>query len=228
VFRGIMGTTALYTLLFCILHMPLGTAMTYNISSTIWIALLSFLIFGEYNGVRVLFAILLGFIGMLLIYKPIMNLPLTYHLAGVLSGLTSAIAYLTVGRLAVYYDPRVIVLSFLVSGFIFPLLSMLIHHFGGLPADGLFIVSWKMPDLHQSIFIVIMGLAALFGQYCVTRAYGSDRAGIVSAFSYASIIFSLTIGFFLGDNLPDLVSFAGILCIVTSGITISLYKKRQQ
>src|SRR6185295_2729254 len=79
VFRGIMGTTALYTLLFCILHMPLGTAMTYNISSTIWIALLSFLIFGEYNGVRVLFAILLGFGGMLLIYKPIMHLPMGYH-----------------------------------------------------------------------------------------------------------------------------------------------------
>ena len=112
VFRGIMGTIALYTLLFCILHMPLGTAMTYNISSTIWIAVLSFLIFGEYNGVRVLFAILLGFAGMLLIYKPIMHLPLEYHLAGMLSGLTSAIAYLTVGRLAGYYDPRVIVLSF--------------------------------------------------------------------------------------------------------------------
>jgi drug/metabolite transporter (DMT)-like permease len=26
VFRGLMGTTALYTLLYCILHMPLGTA----------------------------------------------------------------------------------------------------------------------------------------------------------------------------------------------------------
>jgi drug/metabolite transporter (DMT)-like permease len=228
VFRGIMGTTALYTLLFCILHMPLGTAMTYNISSTIWIALLSFLIFGEYNGVRVLFAILLGFIGMVLIYKPIMHLPVTYHLAGVLSGLTSAIAYLTVGRLAAYYDPRVIVLSFLVSGFIFPLISMMLHHFAGVPDDGLFIISWTMPGLRQSLFILLMGLAALFGQYCVTRAYGSDRAGVVSAFSYASILFSLTIGLFLGDHLPDLVSFAGILCIVTSGIIISLYKRKQK
>src|SRR6476646_10868432 len=145
VFRGIMGTMALYTLLFCILHMPLGTAMTYNISSTIWIALLSFLIFGEYNGVRVLFAILLGFFGMILIYKPIMHLPIEYHLAGLLSGLTSAIAYLTVGRLAGYYDPRVIVLSFLVSGFLFPLLSMMLHHFGGVRDDGLFIISWKWP-----------------------------------------------------------------------------------
>src|SRR5688500_18115821 len=30
VFRGVMGTAALYTLLYCILHIPLGTAMTYS------------------------------------------------------------------------------------------------------------------------------------------------------------------------------------------------------
>jgi drug/metabolite transporter (DMT)-like permease len=200
--------------------------MTYNISSTIWIALLSFILFGEYNGVRVLFAILLGFAGMLLIYKPNMHLPIEYHLAGVVSGFTSACAYLTVGRLAGYYDPRVIVLSFLVSGFLFPLASMLIHHIGGVPEDGLFIISWKMPDLRDGIFIVMMGLAALFGQYCVTRAYGSDRAGIVSAFSYASIVYSITIGLMLGDKFPDLISLAGILCIVSSGIIISLYKRK--
>jgi len=226
VFRGIMGTCALYTLLFCILHMPLGTAMTYNISSAIWIAVLSFLLFGEYNGIRVLFAIAIGFMGMILIYKPIMHLPIEYHLAGVLSGLSSAIAYLTVGRLAGFYDPRVIVLSFLVSGFMFPLVSMMIHHLGGVPDDGLFIIAWKWPNLEQMFFILMMGLAALFGQYFVTRAYGSDRAGIVSAFSYSSIIFSLSIGLMLGDALPDWMSVAGIVCIVSSGIIISLYKRR--
>ena len=224
-FRGIMGTTALYTLLFCILHMPLGTAMTYNISSTIWIAVLSFLLFGEYNGVKVLFAIVVGFLGMLLIYKPNMHLPLGYHIAGVISGMTSAIAYLTVGRLASFYDPRVIVLSFLVSGFVFPLISMLIHHFGEVPDDGLLIISWKWPQIQEWLFILAMGLAALFGQYFVTRAYGSDRAGIVSAVSYASIIFSLSIGQLLGDPFPDIWSLAGIACIVGSGIIISLYKR---
>src|ERR1700730_5498011 len=225
VFRGLMGAIALYTLLYCILHMPLGTAMTYNISSTIWIALFSFLLFGEYNGAKVLFAIMIGFTGMLLIYKPNMHLPVEYHLAGVLSGITSAIAYLTVGRLAAYYEPRIIVLSFLLSGFLIPLLTMSLHHFWGLPADGLFITFWKWPRGREWIFILMMGLAALFGQYFVTRAYSSDKAGIVSAISYANIIFSLTIGLMLGDSFPDWISIAGILCIVSSGIMISLYKR---
>src|ERR1700754_1343758 len=95
VFRGIMGTVALYTLLYCILHLPLGTAMTYNLTSAIFIALFSFIIFKEYHGAGVFFALILGFVGMLLGYKPAMHYPWYYHLAGLISGISSSIAYIT-------------------------------------------------------------------------------------------------------------------------------------
>jgi drug/metabolite transporter (DMT)-like permease len=163
---------------------------------------------------------------MLLIYKPSMHLPVPYHLAGLLSGITSAIAYLTVGRLAAYYDPRMIVLSFLVSGMVFPLISMLLHYVGGLPADGLFIIEWKWPRQEEWVFILMMALAALFGQYFVTRAYGADKAGIVSAISYSNIVFSIIIGVLLGDAFPDIVSLTGICCIMASGLIISLVKRK--
>ena len=225
-FRGVMGTLALYTLLFCILHMPLGTAMTYNLTSAIFIALFSFLLFGEYHGKRVLLAVLLGFAGMLFIYKPNMHLPVPYHLAGLVSGITSALAYMTVGRIAPYYDPRVIVGSFLFFGIAVPGVSMLLHHVAGLPSDGLFIVAWRWPVGEEWIFILMMGLAALFGQYFVTRAYSADKVGIVSAIGYSNIIFSTAIGMALGDAFPDLFSITGICCIVASGLLISLVKRR--
>src|ERR1044071_3116185 len=38
-FRGVMGTISLYTLLYCILNIPLGTAMSYNITSALFIAI---------------------------------------------------------------------------------------------------------------------------------------------------------------------------------------------
>ena len=46
-FRGMMGTIALYTLLYCILHIPLGTAMSYNLTSALFIAIFSFFLFGN-------------------------------------------------------------------------------------------------------------------------------------------------------------------------------------
>jgi drug/metabolite transporter (DMT)-like permease len=224
VFRGFMGTVALYTLLFCILHMPLGTAMTYNLTSAIFIALFSFLIFREYHGAGVLLAVLLGFTGMAMIYKPAMDLPLGWHMAGLLSGVSSAIAYMTVGRLARYYDPRIIVLSFLLSGVLLPLVSMALHYLSGIPEDGLFVVSFKLPAGAEWAYMLLLGLAALFGQYFVTRAYGADKAGIVSAIGYANIVFSVLVGMALGDPFPDGWSLAGMACIICSGVLIALRK----
>ena len=226
IFRGLMGTIALYTLLYCILHIPLGTAMSYNLTSVLFIAIFSFFLFGEHHGKRVLFAVLLGFTGMLLIYKPIMHFPWFYHVAGLVSGIAAAIAYITLGRLASYYDPRVIVLSFLVCGVLIPLITMIIHYSTGVAVDGLFIIDWRWPDQKEWPAILILGLAALFGQYFVTKAYGADKAGIVSVFGYANIIYSVFIGMALGDAFPDWMSSLGICFIITSGVIISLVKRK--
>ena len=226
VFRGIMGTVALYTLLYCILHLPLGTAMTYNLTSAIFIAVFSFLLFREYHGKEVLFALLLGFAGMVLVYKPAMHFPWYYHLAGLISGISSAIAYLTVGRLNKYYDARVIVLAFVSAGVVIPGMSMLLQRAGGFTPDEIFLPAFKIPVGIEFLWIVLLGLAALFGQYFVTKAYGADKAGIVSAVSYANIVFSVFIGMLLGDAFPDGMSLSGICCIIVSGIIVSMVKKR--
>lgn len=225
-FRGMMGTTALYTLLYCILHLPLGTAMTYNLTSALFIAVFSFVLFREYHGPVVLLAVLLGFAGMLLIYKPAMHFPWFYHAAGLLSGITSALAYITVNRLTGYYDSRIIVLAFIGTGVVVPTLFMLIGFLGNIPPDDVFFISWRWPAGIEWFYVLWLGLAALFGQYFVTKAYGSDKAGIVSAIGYANIIFSVFIGMALGDAFPDSMSLFGILCIISSGVIISLFKSR--
>lgn len=227
-FRGLMGTTALYTLIYCILHIPLGTAMTYNLTSSLFIAVFSFILFREYHGRIVLLAVLLGFLGMLLIYKPAMHFPWYYHAAGLISGITSAFAYITVNRLAGHYDSRIIVLSFIGTGVFVPAVFMLLRYMFQLPADDVFFIKWRWPTGIEWFYILWLGLAALFGQYFVTKAYGADKAGIVSSIGYANIIFSVFIGMALGDAFPDWMSSLGILFIIGSGVLISLFKSKKR
>ena len=227
-FRGLMGTIALYTLLYCVLHIPLSTAMTYNLTSAIFIALFSFLFFREYHGPAVLLAVVLGIAGMLLVYKPNMHYPWYFHAVGLLSGIVSAIAYITLGKLAPYYDARVIVSSFIFCGILIPSIFMITGQLAHIPYDDFFFIQWRWPQGIEWIYILWLGVAALFGQYFVTKAYGADKAGIVSVFGYSNIIFSVFIGMALGDSFPNIVSWAGICCIVFSGTIISLVKKRTQ
>jgi len=226
IFRGFMGTVALYSLLYCILHLPLSTAMTYNLSSAVFIALFSFLLFREYHGPFVLLSVIIGFLGMLLVYKPTMQFHWYYHAVGLLSGIVSAIAYITLGKLAPYYDPRVIVSSFIFCGVLLPCLFMITGSLAQIRHDDFFFIQWRWPKGKEWFYITGLGLAALFGQYFVTKAYGVDKAGIVSVFGYANIIFSVFIGMALGDAFPDIISWAGICCIIFSGIIISIVKNR--
>src|SRR6266487_129477 len=225
-FRGLMGTIALYTSLYCVLHIPLSTAMTYNLTSAIFIALFSFLFFREYHGPAVLLAVVLGFAGMLLVYKPNMHYPWYFHAVGLLSGIVSAKAYITLGKLAPYYDARVIVSSFIFCGILIPSIFMIAGQLAHIPYDDFFFIQWRWPQGIEWIYILWLGIAALFGQYFVTKAYGADKAGIVSAVSYANIIFSVFIGMMLGDDFPDWISLCGILCIIAGGVIISFVKSQ--
>ena len=69
ILRGLMGTVALYTLLYNILHIPLGSALTYNTTNTLFIALLSFLFLKESLNTVGWFCIVVGFKGVLVIYN---------------------------------------------------------------------------------------------------------------------------------------------------------------
>ena len=173
-----------------------------------------------------LLAVVIDFLGMLLVYKPNMHFHWYYHAVGLLSGIVSAIAYITLGKLAPYYDPRVIVSAFIFCGVLLPSLFMVIGWLAHVRTDDFFFIQWKWPRGKEWIYITWLGLAALFGQYFVTKAYGADKAGIVSVFGYANIIFSVFIGMALGDAFPDIISWAGICCIIFSGAIISLIKHR--
>lgn len=222
--RGLMGTVALYTLLYNILHIPLGSALTYNTTNTLWIALISLLVLKERLNAIAVICIMVGFTGVLLIYNPSLDFGFKYHVVGLICGITSALAYLSVASLSSFYDTRIIVLSFLLSGIALPGMGMLLEWLTPLPTDEFFITWFRWPQGKEWIFIAGMGVAALMGQYYVTKAYANDKAGIVSAIGYSNIVFALVIGIILGDPFPGLRSLIGITLVIGSGILISQRK----
>jgi drug/metabolite transporter (DMT)-like permease len=223
-FRGFIGTVALYAFAYNLVNMPLGKAFTFYQTSALFIAFFSYFFLKEKLNNFTWLGLFVGFAGILTVFRPDIQLFSTDNFMGLTNGLLSAAAYIAVSELKKYYDTRSIVLSFMAWGIVLPLFSMLIGYFYYSETFSVVLSRAKMPEWKHSIDIIMVGLCALVGQIYATRAYGLEKAGVVSAISYSNVVFSVLLGFFVGDKLPDPLFVVGMLLIISSGLLISLTK----
>ncbi len=224
IFRGLMGTAALSIIFYNFKHISLGLTATYVQTSPIFIAIFSFVLLKESLLKSSWLAILIGFIGIVFLFNPSIAVPLKFHIWGVISGIGTAIAYTSVRKLNQYFETRLIILSFLVCGTIFPAVLMLYGYYSQAPTDGIFITTFNIPKGVGWLHVFMIGVTALLGQIYMTRAYGSTKAGIVATTGYFQIFFTAWLGIFFGDPMFQWMEIIGIVLIIISGIVIAYEK----
>ena len=136
-FRGSMGFAALLAYFYIMAHIPLGTAVTYNKTSPIFVAIFAYLFLNEKLHKSALLAIVIGFIGILLVAQPEGGNFTKYDILGIFSGIGAALAYTSIRELREYYDTRAIVMSFMGVGTIAPLILMLVTPYVTVPLKSL-------------------------------------------------------------------------------------------
>lgn len=228
-FRGFIGTMALYFFFYGVTTIGLPEAITYQQSYPIFLALISALYLRQSIGWKSWMAILLGFTGICMIFIPKMSgsaLELKSNLIGISNLIMTGVAYLSIRGLSEYYDKRTIVLSFMLCGIVFPILSLLIGHWYPSQQFDFIIAKFSLPKVHHLYLIVPLGLVALIGQVFLTKAFSHKNTGLIGAMGYSNVVFSILLGILIGDALPDTLSLSGILIIVFSGVLISLTKNQ--
>ncbi|MDO8454194.1 MAG: DMT family transporter, partial [Sulfurimonas sp.] len=170
------------------------------------------------------FAILVGFVGILLITQPSGVGFSKYDILGIFSGIGAALAYTSVRELRNYYDTRAIVMSFMLIGTIAPIFLLLISPYFQIPELDFMLGEFIMPEGIVWLYVAGMGILATLSQYYMTKAYGETKAGIVGAVSYTNIVFAIIVGLFLGDSLPTFITTCGIVLIVFAGIIVAKQK----
>lgn len=225
VFRGVAGFVALLFFIYNISKIPLGEAMTFSKTSTIFTAILAYMFLKEKLGVKGWIGVFIGFIGIIFITEfDGSSLEKTDYL-GILSGVGAALAYTSVRELRKFYDSRAIVLSFMTIGTIGPIILMIIGSFYTNPHLDFMLGTFTMPKSSDWLYIILLGIFATFAQIYMTKAYSFAKAGIIGTISYSDIAFSIILGLILGDSFPSILIIFGILLIVLSGLLVSLKKE---
>jgi S-adenosylmethionine uptake transporter len=160
-------------------------------------------------------AVLAGFGGVAMMLRPTLaEGQAVGAFVGLMSGIFSAFAYLQVAALARAGEPES------RTVFYFSIGAVLAGAFGMLFVG---ISDWHWPG---ALWLLPIGLLAVFGQLCMTRAYSSGATMVVANLQYSGIVFaalySLTI---FGDQLP-LMGWLGMGLIIVSGITATVLRDR--
>lgn len=229
VFRGVIGTLALYFFFYGISNIGLAVAITYQQSYPIFLAVLAGILYNEKLNEKEWGAILLGFAGICCIFLPsiaVATISLKSHLVGLGNAIMTGMAYLSIRSLSNYYDHRSIILSFMLSGIILPLVSIGFGQYYD-PASLDFLISdFIFPSTVHIFPLISLGIAAVIGQVFLTKAFSFGKTGLIAAVGYSNILFSIFFGVLLGDSIPGMLTMIGIAMIVTCGIMVSSSKEQ--
>lgn len=221
--RGLLGFVAMILFFYTITVIPLGEAITLNKTSPLFVSILAFYLLGEHLSKRAILALLIGFLGIILITKPF-GVAITYeHFLGILGGFFAAAAYATIKKIKDIYDSRVIVLSFVGIGTLLPaLLFLLAPHVDSPQSLSFLFQEFILPStINLWLLIGFMAIISTLSQWLLTKAYSASKASIIGVISYTNIPFAIGFGYMLGDKFPDFLVFCGIGLIVLGGILVN-------
>ncbi len=224
--RGFFGFSAMILFFYTIATIPLGEAITLNKTSPLFVSILAYYLLKEHLSKRAILALLVGFFGIVFITKPF-GMSISYeHFLGILGGFFAAAAYATIKKIKDIYDTRVIMLSFMGVGTLFPILFFMTAPYVNVPESLSFLFATFQWDYEIKVwaFIGFMAVISTLSQWLLTKAYSLSKASIIGVISYTNIPFAIGFGWMLGDAFPDFWTFTGIGLIVLGGVLVSKSK----
>jgi drug/metabolite transporter (DMT)-like permease len=209
---GLVGMVCGFT---AVSMLPLTESTALAFASPLFMTALSALILKEFVGPHRWGAVLVGFIGVLIMVRPDPNNMANLGAAfGLLGALGAAGAMITIREISRTEPGPTIVFYFTLAGMLFGLASL---PFGG----------WTIPDLTTLLMLIATGLVGGAGQLLLTEALRRAPVAVVAPFDYTQLIWACIIGYVFWDEIPRSATVAGALVVAASGVYILLRETRR-
>ena len=186
-------------------YLPLATAVALFFSFPLFLAIVSVPMLGESVGLRRVLAIVVGFVGVLLITNPTggFSMPALMMLGAALGW--AIVASLT--RILGERENTTTILFYTLLGF-----AVLL----ALPQYWL----WRSPVFEEYLLIFGIAFFGVIAQFTVTKAYAIASPSLIAPFEYTALIWSAMLGYLIWNDVPDAFAISGALLIIGSGIYI--------
>ncbi len=205
--RAVVGIAAMACFFAAFSLMPLGDAVALGMSGPIFLTALSVPLLGEKVGVRRWSAVIVGFLGVLVMTRPGAGVFDPVALLPLAGAVFYALAMVSIRKLSATEPPVAIVFYFTLFATLAAALS--------LP------VQWVTPPtLIDLLLLVSVGLVGGVAQLAMTQAFRLAPVALIAPFDYAALVFAVALGYLIWGDVPDAFLLFGAGIVIGSGLYI--------
>ena len=186
--------------------LPLADAVALLFAGPLFVTALATPMLGEHVGLRRWAAVIVGFVGVVIMLRPTPDAIQILAIIPIVAALFSALRDVTTRRISTTESSTAMMfwsnaLLLVVAAFTFP--------FGWLPMT--------LNDLWQ---LAVMGVIVGIAHWVMIEAYRLSEAALVSPFKYSGIVWGALFGYIFWQTVPDAFILTGGTLVVASGLYI--------
>ena len=211
--RSVSGICSLGLLYFAITRIPIADATAIAYAAPIFITVMSIFLLGEVIGIRRWIAVILGFVGVLLIARPQGGSWDPGLLAALGSAFTGALVAIWLRKLSDSEHSAAIGIYYNGLGSLVCLVWVLWS-------------GWLTPRADDAWLLCAFAVGCGLQQWMLTVSFRYAEASLLAPFEYLAMVFAAIVGFVFWQEIPVLATWIGAAVIAGSGIFI--FRRRQK
>ena len=211
--RSVIGMIGMVTSFSAVLMLPLAESTTLSFTTPLFVVIIAALMLREHVGPWRWTAVMLGFVGVVIIAQPSHgHIPLLGGLIALVSALMTAIVSFLIRNMGRTEEPLRIVFYFSLCGSVLML--------GFLPFYATAHSVW------QWLLLLGIGLGGLGGQLGLTASLRHGAVASVAVMDYTMLIWATLFGWLVWDHLPPATTWLGAPLIIVAGTVIAWREHR--
>jgi len=208
--RGLLGGLGQICVFYALTYLSLAVVIAITFTRPLFLVVLAVLFLGELVRWRRWTAIVVGFIGVLIVARPVVDSVTIPLLVLVFSTACHASAHVFLKKASGIDKPATVVFYYLV-------ISTLV---GAVPMA----LVWTTPTLEQFGWLALTGVLYLMGQGMIALAFRAGEATAIMPFDYSRLLYGILFDIVLFGLFPDAWTITGSCLIIAA----TLYVARRQ
>ncbi len=204
--RCFFGLMALLSIFTALRNLPLATVVSISFAAPIFTTIFSIFFLSEKVGYFRWLAVLVGFVGIIIISEPGLSSLNVYYVFPVIFVLGMSYVAISIRQLSSTEPVWLISLYFSAA----------------ITLAGLFTIpyGWLMPNLKDLILLSFIGIFGGVANLWLSQSYKFSEVSLVTPLKYLALVFAIIFGYLIWNEIPTIKTLLGATLVIVSSIII--------